>query len=229
MAPGDRPWRATLLLVAALTGLAFAGLAAVVAGQVPAVSRLDLAVHEAARAYSTAHPAWLATMRAVTHIGDTVVILAVDTAVGIACLRLGRRRAATFIALAGSGTWLVSQAPRHLIQRGRPADPLWSSSGYAFPSGHTTNTTATVLILAVLCWPLAGRAARFAVVALAVAVPVAVGVSRIAGGVHWPTDVLGGLLLATTVVAVVAVWHPPWARSAVPDRESAAIPDRDPT
>jgi undecaprenyl-diphosphatase len=193
----------------AAAGLLFAALAALVAAGTPALLRFDIAVHEAAVGYSTASPVWLGAMRAVTRLGDTVTVLAVDTITALACVRLGRPGAARFVVVAGLGTWLVSQAPRFLIGRGRPADPLWTVNGYAFPSGHTTNSTAMALILILVVGPALAGAARSIVVTVLLLVPPGVGLSRIVGGVHWPSDVAGGLLLAVATVGTAAILVPP--------------------
>jgi membrane-associated phospholipid phosphatase len=68
----------------------------------------------------------------------------------------------------------------------------------AFPSGHTTG----VFILAgLIC--LQRVHARYKILVLLVAV--LVGLSRVASGVHWPQDVLGGVI-AGWLVAVLSVW-----------------------
>lgn len=191
--------------LAALSGFLFLLLTGLVMAGFPALLRFDAAVHESAVAQAVAHPVWEATMRTVTRLGDTVTVLVVDTVVGLACLRSGRVRSARFVLAAGLGTWLVAQAPRFLLGRGRPDDPLWTSTGYAFPSGHTTNSTAMALILILVVAPAVPRPARSVVVALLVLVPLSVGLSRVVGGVHWPSDVLGGLLLATATVSTAAL------------------------
>ena len=90
------------------------------------------------------------------------------------------------------------------VQRPRPpaADWLTSAGGRSFPSGHTT-TSATVAGL--LCLGLrrgpSPRPAAVVGVTAAVVWALAVGLSRGVLGVHWPSDVLGGWLLAATLLA----------------------------
>ncbi|WP_018500614.1 phosphatase PAP2 family protein [Parafrankia discariae] len=94
-----------------------------------------------------------------------------------------------------------------IVGRARPpvADWITHPSGFAFPSGHTTTSA---LVAAGLAAVLYRRARRRSTRAAAVAVPgvwaFAVGLSRIYLGVHWPTDVFAGWLLAT-VLAVACL------------------------
>ena len=69
----------------------------------------------------------------------------------------------------------------------------------SFPSGHTS----TMALLAGV-WAL--TASRRLVPFLALALAVLVGVSRMAVGVHWPMDVLGGLALGWTSAWVGLRW-----------------------
>jgi len=203
--------RRLLVVVSALAATLFAVLAVLVVISVPAIVRADLAAHASLRTYAVAHSGFLATMRALTHLGDGVVILIIDTATFAVFLWLRRWRAAIFVATAGLGVWLLSRLARYLIARPRPADALWNADGFAFPSGHTTNIAATAAILTIVCWPFLSHAVRIAVGVAAVAVPLVVGFTRIAGGVHWPTDVLGGFLFSLAVVCALAAAYPPHA------------------
>jgi undecaprenyl-diphosphatase len=64
------------------------------------------------------------------------------------------------------------------------------------------------IIVALLVWPFARRAGRVWLVAGAAALPIVVGVTRIAGGVHWPTDVVASLLFSLGGVCAIAALYP---------------------
>lgn len=77
------------------------------------------------------------------------------------------------------------------------------SSDFAFPSGHTTDGSVGWVLAAVLAASLVRRSLRrWILVATGLLVALAIGLSRVYLGYHWPTDVLAGWLLAGCVVAV---------------------------
>ncbi|WP_158436240.1 phosphatase PAP2 family protein [Nocardia nova] len=109
---------------------------------------------------------------------------------------------------------VVGTVCKHAVARARPpiALRLVAENNFAFPSGHTTATTAVVT--AVLAVYLTGgpRPSRALAAVLSAALAVAaVGSSRLYLGVHWLTDVVGGALLGTAVTmvatAVLVMWR----------------------
>jgi len=95
---------------------------------------------------------------------------------------------------------------KRVLQRERPIVPsvVFEAPGYAFPSGHALHATLGAALLAVAAWPYLGRSARRFSVGLSVLVAVGVSFSRIALGVHYVSDVVGGMLLGICVLATGA-------------------------
>jgi undecaprenyl-diphosphatase len=194
------------LLVAGAAAVAFLALALAVLGHFPSLLRFDAAISEAARRTALAHPLWRSTFAAITVTGSTAV-LGPLAAIGCLLLLWRRRwRQACFVAVALPVTLVIRLLVVNAIARPRPAGGLAPAAGWAFPSGHTTASAAAALITVLVCWPmLERRSSRVVLAGVAGAWAVAVGVSRVALVVHWPSDVVGGWLLVLAVVPVIAL------------------------
>ncbi|MER7004200.1 phosphatase PAP2 family protein [Dactylosporangium sp. NPDC000555] len=205
MPPPDRPQR-TVVLVAGLAALALAALSALVAARASALLSADATVSAAARRFTAGHGWWHSAMMAVTHSADPIAMYCMLVAVLAASLLARRWWPALFVAaVAALGTG-ARLALLHLIARHRPEHRLTDAYGFSFPSGHTTSSALAAGVVIVLgLAALRPRWARRALVAVALAWAVLVGVSRVALVAHWPTDVLGGWLLATTVITALAL------------------------
>src|SRR3954470_23464979 len=197
VAPGVSRGR---LAAAAVLGLVFVALALTVSSSAHAFA-VDATVHHWLMAHRT--PALTTVALAVTATGASglvvpaVFVLALLAGRGPGLRRLLPAVLATGVLLLGIGVRLeVSR----LVARERPPSGDWAgfAHGYAFPSGHTTTSALTA---GVLIWVASGRltgGVRNAVVVVLVVWAASVGVTRAYLGVHWPTDVLGGWLLALT-------------------------------
>ncbi|MGD9704052.1 MAG: phosphatase PAP2 family protein [Acidimicrobiia bacterium] len=74
----------------------------------------------------------------------------------------------------------------------------------SFPSGHAAAAVAFyVSVFVIVCWHTRNRALRFFFAVVAVAAPVIVAVSRVARGMHHPSDVIAGVLLGVISIIVV--------------------------
>jgi len=80
----------------------------------------------------------------------------------------------------------------------------------SYPSGHTVRAVLMAgLVVSAIGWRHRSTLVRSVAVVVGLAFVAAVGLARIASGEHWPTDVLGGLLLGAawlTVCVTVAAW-----------------------
>jgi undecaprenyl-diphosphatase len=90
--------------------------------------------------------------------------------------------------------WVVADGLKALIYRDRPSNLSWAivqDKIYhsSFPSGHTTTAFAMATMLSFLTWDSKYRLLGL----LSFVVATLIGISRIYRGVHWPTDVLGGI------------------------------------
>jgi membrane-associated phospholipid phosphatase len=135
-------------------------------------------------------------------LGDppAVALMAVGLA-GLAAAR-GRPRVALAVLLLIALTSVSSQLLKELLAHPRPQAPGldFTLGPEAFPSGHAT-AAMSVALAAVLAAP---RRARPAAALLGALLALAVGASVVAGGWHFPSDVVGGYLLATGWALVLA-------------------------
>lgn len=142
---------------------------------------------------------------AVTWLGDWLILVPLlIAAAGYLLWRNQHREAWALLASVMSVRILVA-AQKTWIGRARPEVEHWMVEYSAsFPSAHAANSLATLLALAILL-PRPISTSRW-LVGIAFACSVAVGVSRIVLGVHWPSDVIGGwafALLATIPLMVL--------------------------
>jgi membrane-associated phospholipid phosphatase len=147
-------------------------------------------------------------------------------AITLACIAL--RRGQERLAVAGGagcvGAVLAAQVVlKPVVDRARMytsghTHVVIHRSGPMFPSSHVTAAAS----LAMFAWLILGRRTKLAPVL--VAIPLIVGHSVISRGMHYPTDVIGGLLLGPTFVyCAVALTH-----SSDDGRNPSTRPDREP-
>ena len=133
-----------------------------------------------------------------------VVLVAVDVAVVV--VLLARREVAMAILFAATliAVTLGVDAIKDTVARARPPDPLVTAQGGSFPVGSCLPEHGELRAPRTVAWrSSASRAARIAAIVGAALLVFLIGCSRIALGVHYPTDVVAGWLGGIAVVAVV--------------------------
>ncbi len=134
--------------------------------------------------------------------------LIMQAVVVLLVLLLNRHSWRILVAGLAGGLWY--EVIVHLVNRPRPlASQILRVTEHpgstSFPSGHLIFITISAALL-MLCighryLPRWARPVGWAVVAV---LAVAAGLDRIYGGAHWPSDVLAGMLIATSWLALVA-------------------------
>jgi len=141
-------------------------------------------------------PEWVEeTIMEISSLGGYPILFTLIAVVVGYLLVVRRYGPALYVLLSvGLGT-AVSQLLKSLYDRPRPdlVDHLVTTHTASFPSGHATMSTVVYLTLAALIIRLVNhRGVRLYVLAVAILISVAVGLSRIYLGVHWPSDVAAG-------------------------------------
>jgi undecaprenyl-diphosphatase len=166
---------------------------------------------------------WVATYNAIANRNRFLTSLAVNfTSLGSApiCTAIALIAAALFV-LAGRTRWVIALLwlplcstingwIKLLVEHPRPAValiPIPSSFGY--PSGHVAAATSLYLTLALLAAQTQSqRGVRRMLIAAGLTLPVIVAWTRVYLGVHYFSDVVGGMLLGSA--GALAVTASPW-------------------
>ena len=124
---------------------------------------------------------------AATDLGSMYGVVGTAAALGAA----GHRRLARDVMTIGSAAWLVAQGAKTRVRRERPYEAegvvrlIRPPTGSSYPSGHAAVTAAMMSVIGAD----GDRTARVAAGGLVVFVAA----SRVYVGVHYPSDVLGGI------------------------------------
>ena len=196
-------WAGSVVFVIT-TGL-FSILALSVAAKLNWLVRLDESIQTGVIAGRTE---WMNdAMVWISRLGTRWVIGAALLGLTVWVLRTGRcQKALAVVVLAFLFNPLIEHILKLVVGRPRPElHQLVPGRGPSFPSGHVLATIGFYGVLAVVIWRSSARLwIKIAADALATAVIVLVAFSRIYLGVHWFSDVIGGLLVGSAFVLAVA-------------------------
>jgi len=188
----------------------FAGLA--VAVQMGWTQALDLRLMLALGPH---RPTWsTCIMRTASVLGSGSVEIPLSLLISLRLAMIRRRSEAVGYASAALSGWALYGLLKYLFHRARPhvIPRLMRGGGgwYAFPSGHAT-LTPLVFGLGALIWSAPWpRATRLALVGATALLSLLIAFSRVYLGMHWPSDVIGGLLVGTGWAALWVWW---WERA----------------
>ena len=119
-----------------------------------------------------------------------------------------------------AGSALLPILTKVIVARPRPTvEALSHLTSLSFPSEHTTQAAAVYLTVAIMLSTGLHRGWRELVIVIAVVIALAVAWSRVYLGVHYPTDVIAGLILGWSWALLI--FH--WARPKLASNKSVTI------
>ncbi|MFI2782426.1 phosphatase PAP2 family protein [Streptomyces sp. ALB3] len=211
--------------VAAVAAVLFGLLLVLVESGWAPLRRLDAGAARWLNRAALDHPAWTGTLRFLSDVvWDPVTLRA---AVAVLTLWLVHRRAwrlAAWSAVTAVAGGLTGLLVKTVVERARPAlpDPVAHAPGFSFPSGHAMAATTSFAILLLVLLPVVRRGFRPLLWAVAAVSVLGVGFTRVALGVHWFSDVLGGWVLGLAVVALTGWSFEAWRADAGLGRTAVA-------
>ncbi len=126
-------------------------------------------------------------------------------------------KAWSLIIMSSLGVYMENWLIKFLFQRVRPEDfMVVEQGGYSYPSGHTM---VNICLWLTIAWLLTReyRDYRTVFYVLAVLLAGAIAISRPLLGVHWPTDIIGGVLFG---VAFYSIHTYIWQRYIADEKEN---------
>lgn len=138
-----------------------------------------------------------------TKLGTTWGVFPASIALMLLMLFLRQRRSLTYLLITLPGCAIVNRVAKAFMQRARPS--LWESTfphepDFAFPSGHAMSSMVFVAVLVILTW---GTRWCWLATFLGGLFVVTIAWTRLYLGVHYPSDILAGWMIALAWAAGV--------------------------
>lgn len=109
-------------------------------------------------------------------------------------------------------SWNLQLVLKEVVRRARPvvSEPVSHAPGYSFPSGHVACAAAIATIMTLFLWPLLSPVARRWLVGGLTAYVVLTSLDRVFLGVHYPSDVLAGIIFGVGLASASYVGYLGW-------------------
>ncbi|MEH1767069.1 MAG: phosphatase PAP2 family protein [Nostoc sp.] len=180
--------------------------------------------------HSTANPQLDILAVTLAMIGLPWTAIPILGAIALILLLQKRWRSLAYLLTASLGSVIINRTAKQLMHRVRPQ--LWQSiapeSSFAFPSGHAMTSITLVAILLFLTW---ATSWRWLVLIFGSLYIIAIAWCRLYLGVHFPSDILAGWMVAlgwTIGVSLIIKPHSTKAQSVDgkrPEDETTLLPE----
>jgi undecaprenyl-diphosphatase len=185
--------------------------------------RLDTAAARDLHDWVRGSPKLVTGLKVLTFLGTPAWFYVLVTGAALVVWRRGRGRLALFLVVTTLGGGLLDTVVKIAVNRPRPSlvDPVATAHGKSFPSGHAMSSTVGYGALLLVFLPVIAPHLRPLVIGGFGLLVAAIGFSRLALGVHYITDVIGGYVLGLAWLAASTAAFSTW-------REERGRPPVDP-
>jgi len=137
-----------------------------------------------------------------TLLGDEGFLYVSFTLVAVFLWTLKKKKFTYELILAGLSTAAITHSLKFGFAVPRPELVLNPPSSFAFPSGHSSGATVFYILIAYLVAQSVSESHRWKCYA-GFSIPIlCIALSRVLLGVHWLTDIIGGILLGLSIVSL---------------------------
>jgi undecaprenyl-diphosphatase len=181
----------------------------------PPLLRVDDGARDGLHAFALQHRGFVVAMETLTTIGRWWMYLPVFVVVAGWLLWRRMRRLAVFVAVTVGVSPAINDLVKWAVHRARPVleNPVSHENGASFPSGHAQAAVVGYAVLLLVFLPVLHGAWRRIAVGVAVLMVLGIGLSRVALGVHYVSDVLAGYVLGAAWVAAMVASFNVWRRA----------------
>ena len=202
------------LLVVTAIGLTFGLLLLLVRLHWQPLLDLDRSVADGLNRWAAGSEVVVAVLKQISSFGGRGTLLPLVLLLVVILLIRRRPRPAVYLLVTGAGALIMDPSLKALIGRLRPVVemPVASAPGNSFPSGHALGSMVVYGMIVLVFLPAMRRRWRPWFIGLAAVLVAAIGFTRVALGVHYLSDVIGGWLLGVAWISVTAYAFRIWRR-----------------
>ncbi len=152
-------------------------------------------------------------LKVISLLGEPILFYVIVAGASFWVWRRSGPRLALFLVVTTVLGGLLDTAVKLAVDRPRPSlvDPVATAFGKSFPSGHAMGSTIVYGALLLVFLPFLARRHRVLLVAATAVLVLAIGFSRLALGVHYISDVVGGYVLGlawlAASTAAFSIWR----------------------
>ena len=157
--------------------------------------------------------------KTITKCGNTISVIVV---IFVLLIFLGKENIYKLIFTSGT-TVAINQLLKHTIRRIRPDHiRLIKETGFSYPSGHSMISVALYGLLIYLVYKnVKNKLIKTILILLLIVLILGIGISRIYLGVHYPSDVLAGFCLSSSIIILVVTIIDNHFRGNINDKDSS--------